>query len=354
LVMSILGVSAEEFFTSLLTEAGAVEHRLLFPCLNAVCPHFRKNVINGFETKREKKAPARMFECVECGHISSRSADGLNIVRVVRFGDLWERKLKVLWSDDCRSLSNVATELGADARSLLRCALKLDLKFPRRGPTRATARPRYLQLTKRASIHSARDEKRAAWERLRDTHPDAGISELHSINPALYTWLYRHDRPWLNRNSPARLQFVPKNNRVDWNARDEGLVDRVIGAAIRIKSDVSCSRRVTVRSIGMELSVHTLLQIHKNKLPRTKQALETYVESSEQFALRRIKFAKDSIKGEGGPITKSALERTANLGAKARQIPSVQRAIAEALRELEKSALRIPNRQPEATGVLAA
>ena len=354
LVMSILGISVQEFFTSLLPEAETSENQPLFPCLNVVCPQFRKNIINGFETKREKRAPALMFGCLECNHVSSRSADGLTIIRVVKFGSLWEQKLKILWDDDSRSMSKVAIELGADVRSLLRCALKLNLKFPRRGPTRITTHPRYIHLAKRVPIDSARDDKRADWARLRDAHSNSGISELHRLNSALYTWLYRHDRSWLIRNSPVHRQFVPKNNRVDWNARDQELVDKVIAVAIRIKSDPSCSRRVTVRSIGMDLGIHTLLQIHKNKLPRVTQAFEAYVESAEQFALRRIKSAKDAIKARGGPITKSAIERTANLGARARQMPAVQQAIAVAQKELEKSVLRIPKRELETVGILAA
>jgi hypothetical protein len=91
LVMAVLGVSAEEFFTGLSSETGVPHIQPLFPCLNVACPHFRKNVISGFEIKREKKAPARMFECVECGHVSSRSVDGLTIIRVVKFGELWNR-----------------------------------------------------------------------------------------------------------------------------------------------------------------------------------------------------------------------------------------------------------------------
>jgi hypothetical protein len=354
LVMAMLGVSAEEFFGRLSVKAGEISDQPRFPCLNLVCPQFRKNVISGFETKSERKGPAHMFACPECGHISSRSTDGLAILRVVKFGDLWEQHLKTGWDDESQSLRKVADELGADSRSLLRCALKLKLKFPRRGPTRLTAIPRYIRFTKRVSADSARDGKRAAWVRLRNSHPNAGISELHRLNSALYTWLYRHDRYWLNLNSPVHREIKPQNNRVDWRARDKELVDKVIAAAIRIKNEPKCSRRVTVRSIGIELGVQTLLQIHKDKLPRTKEALETHVESSEQFALRRIKYATSSLKVGGGLMTKSAIERCTNLGEKARQMPAVQRAIAKALNDSEKSPFFTPKMKPETAEVLAA
>ena len=104
----------------------------------------------------------------------------------------------------------------------------------------------------------------------------------------------------------------------------------------------------------MELGVQTLLQIHKNKLPSTKEALETHIESGEQFALRRVAYATSSIKVRGGLMTKSAIERCANLGAKARQMPAVQRAIAEALNGSENSPFFVPGMKAETAEVLAA
>jgi len=354
LVMAMLGTSAEEFFGKLSSEAGELSDEPRFPCLNLVCPQFRKNIINAFETKRERKRPAHIFACPECGHVSSRSIDGLAVIRVVKFGDLWQQRLKTLWEDESQSLRKVADELGADSRSLLRCALMLNLKFPRCGPTRFTTIPRFIRVAKRVPADSAKDGKRAAWGRLRKVHPNAGISDLHRLDSALYTWLYRHDRCWLNLNSPAHQQIKHQNKRVNWRARDEELVDKVIAAAIRIKNEPKCSRRVTVRSIGMELGVQTLLQIHKDKLPRTKEALATHVESNEQFASRRIKYAVGFLKDGGGLMTKSAIERCANLGEKARKMPAVQQAITKALNCSEMSAFSTATMGPETAEDLAA
>jgi len=62
---------------------------------------------------------------------------------------------------------------------------------------------------------------------------------------------------------------------------------------------------------------------------------------------RRIKFAAESIKARGGLVTKSSIERTASLGIKALRMPTVQRAIAEAQDELEKS---FPSGSQKGTG----
>jgi hypothetical protein len=136
-------------------------------------------------------------------------------------------------------------------------------------------------------------------------------------------------------NSPAPRTFVPKNDRVDWGTRDRELADRVIETAVRIKNDPRRPRRVTVRSIGLELRMHTLLQVHKDKLPRTKAALNAHLESTEQFILRLIRWTVDTLKLQGAKPTRSEIMRVAGIGARALQMPSVPQAIARAKEELE-------------------
>ena len=75
--------------------------------------------------------------------------------------------------------------------------------------------------------------------------------------------------------------------------------------------------------------------MHKDKLPRTKAALNAHVESTEQFTLRRIRWTVDTLKLQGAKPTKTDIMRVAGIGARALRMASVQQAIARAKDELE-------------------
>ena len=75
--------------------------------------------------------------------------------------------------------------------------------------------------------------------------------------------------------------------------------------------------------------------MHKDKLPRTKAALNAHVESTEQFILRRIRWTVDTLKVQGVKPTRSDIMRVAGIGARALQMPSVPQAITRAEEEFE-------------------
>lgn len=334
LVMAALNISAEDFFTHLIPEAVA-NRQQSFPCLNLVCPQFRTNVIASFELKRGKCGFARIFTCPQCGHRSSRPADGQKVIRVIEFGKLWEQRLIAVWGDASLSMRRISEDLEADERSLIKYAIKLGLPFPRRGPTRRTNRPGWVRVAKRTLPFVSLATKRETWNKLRHAHPAAGVGELHHRAPALYTWLYRHDREWMKQNSPERRPFVPKNDRVDWKVRDAELRDQVVAIAGRIKNKTGRLRRITVRAIGIELGNPTILQVYKEQLPRTRLALAAHVETTEQFALRRIRWAVDQFSQQHLKPHRSELMRVAGIGPTTRNIGSVEQAITEAKARLD-------------------
>jgi hypothetical protein len=346
-VMAMLNVPAQEFFTPLLPESVRQPRQTHFPCLNATCPQYDELVISNFESKHTNYGVAHIFECSRCGHRSSRDRDGRSVIRVVSFGELWMRQLAVLWEDVSRSVENISAALQADSRSVKKYAAKLGLEFPRRGPRRRTNRP-HLQVAKRLPPASMVVNKREAWCQLREHNPSATISELHQLASALYTWLYRNDRQWFSEHSPAHRPLAHQNNGVDWQARDEKLVEHVGSTAAALKRDPNRRRRVTVRSIALKLGLHPFLNTYKRKLPRTKLALEANIESTEQFALLRIRRAVDTFVTNRTRATRSDILRAAGIaGSTANQIFSVRQAIIEAKESLdhclESNLLSIPD-----------
>lgn len=70
------------------------------------------------------------------------------------------------------------------------------------------------------------ETNRNEWLSLLKNNPDKGKKELHKINTALFTWLYKNDREWFNNNSPDKKGVNKLYNRVDWNIRDKDILPR--------------------------------------------------------------------------------------------------------------------------------
>jgi MoaA/NifB/PqqE/SkfB family radical SAM enzyme len=101
--------------------------------------------------------------------------------------------------------------------------------------------------------------------------------------------LYRHDREWLNANSPSLLP--PKKyseKRVNWHERDMLLSSLIPEAAEKIKNYDGKPVRISVNAIGKYTGQLVILQKHLTKLPLSRDALEKVIESKEDFQLRRV------------------------------------------------------------------
>lgn len=97
--------------------------------------------------------------------------------------------------------------------------------------------------------------------------------QIRATEPAVFGWLYRNDREWLqerSRSNTVRQIVVPK--RVDWKARDA-----LLSATIKSKTGELAQagkKRVTVGMLCSEIPIlrAKLSQLHK--LPCTKRALD--------------------------------------------------------------------------------
>jgi predicted metal-binding protein len=75
----------------------------------------------------------------------------------------------------------------------------------------------------RAASEFQRDQKSARfrWLKTVAANPRAGVKEIRRRQPAVYAWLYRHDRGWLRENGPER-DGIPagRPREIDWLSRD--------------------------------------------------------------------------------------------------------------------------------------
>ncbi|WP_231969100.1 TnsD family Tn7-like transposition protein [Thermoanaerobacterium sp. RBIITD] len=62
------------------------------------------------------------------------------------------------------------------------------------------------------------DYYRQEWLKLMNHYHDKSKTELRRLNKAVYAWLYRNDKEWLQLNSPEP-RYTYKNTRVDWGQK---------------------------------------------------------------------------------------------------------------------------------------
>lgn len=278
-----------------------------WPCLNAAADHYHNEVVENVVTTYcyDTKLPVGTFSC-SCGFVYSRRGpdsspdDRYKIGRIKSFGLLWREKLKIL------------VEQGLSARSIAR-TLRVDVKTVQKysnseeSITQSNFEMKFVQ--------NAENNRKDEWLNLCSQHSEASVSSLRKLNPALYMWLYRHEKEWLVNNS-LRMDSKGKNEkqRINWENRDIQLCKEIKLEVSKILSGEGKPQRITVSFLGKRLGILSLLEKKINKLPQTKNYLSFIVESVEDYQKRRIYWAVKILISENKPLMVWRVKRTAGIG----------------------------------------
>lgn len=310
LLILFLGLTLEEFFLRHEKIQNLPFGKGPWPCLNKAASHYRSNIIRDCIISRDSKngLPVGTFSC-ECGFIYSRrgpdkkGSDLYKIGRIKSFGPEWQKELLYLATQEKISLRGIAKSLNVDTKTI-KFQLERLAKQGRGAASQVTPEDRYDKKLK---------QYRTSWKKVIENHPGKIKTEIRKLMPCTYIWLYRHDRQWLDQNSPPlKARTKHADYRVDWDKRDKELVKRVKHAAGDIKK--ACKPiRVTISSIGKQVGEIALLQRHLLKLPRTKIALGSLVETEEDFQIRRVKWAAKILSEKGELLQEWKIVRMAGL-----------------------------------------
>lgn len=299
LMMQFLGLTLENLFEEQQEYRPFGEKPWL--CLNPGADHYLHPVVNdlGIRYDSKVKRPIGTFTC-SCGFVYARKGPDTNkedkykVGFVKEFGPVWEKKLEQLLKMNL-SLREMAKRLKADVNTIKKYAGKLEM-----GNT--------LKINKEIGIGERPEGKvvedlsygyKKEWLVLREQNPKKTKTELRRLNPGLYSWLYRNDKEWLNKNSPDSKQKKSINKRVNWKQRDKEILALVKEAIEEILNASEKPEQVTMNRVGKRIKKLTLLRLHLNKMPQTKSYLEEVIESTEDFQIRRIKWAIEKLKDEG-------------------------------------------------------
>ncbi|GAE37583.1 TnsD family Tn7-like transposition protein [Halalkalibacter akibai] len=290
LLMDFLGLSLEDVFTpnSIFHPFGNAP----WPCLNPACIHYLKDVIQTMIKDICKKTsdPLGLFEC-ECGFKYSRRGfekskeDRYKISRVKEFGHVWKAELNKLIKQNL-SIREMGRRLNADGKTIKRYAES------------------NLPVTNRKSIVS--EEKlilyRRKWEEIQFQYPEKSKTELRKVEPKTYYWLYTNDRDWFNLNSPKPKRNTTSRERVNWGERDNELLEKVTVQVQQLLNKEGKPTRVSRKRVGTLIGKRALLEKKLDKLPQTKEYLDSVVESTEQFRERKKEWAIQELERRGEEV----------------------------------------------------
>jgi hypothetical protein len=287
-------------------------------CFNGAAEHYLQLVVTQVEVtwSHDSKKALGTFPC-SCGFRYSTTdpllptATKFRFGKVKAFGVLWEQKLRWLVEVQKFGLREAARQLGVDPLTIKRNARRLGVSCQW-----SSRLPPIIEPSTMPS-HKAHGEVRAihrkTWMQL--FLNDRGVSKtaMRLQVPATYTWLYRHDRIWLDSHSPSRKAHAVRTRRVDWDKRDMTVLaeaQTAVRELLKLKPPV----RVTVSRVGKDIGLLALLEQHSDKLLFTKAYLETVTESQEQFQVRRVKWATTVLDAQGKVVKGWEIVRLAGLG----------------------------------------
>lgn len=270
-----------------------------WPCRNPLAEHHGQCVITDCKLHQEGGKTIGVFRC-SCGYDFSTAPESSSRARILNLGPKFETRLRELVSSGS-SLRGAARDLHVDPNTVLRYVARFGLEPPWKG------RPVRNRMPLIAS-----EKMRAAWTGGHAAAPDLTRQQLRRRIPAVYAWLYRNDRNWLDAQLPAAVGHIPNKPRLDWPSIDAATAQTLEQEAARLRALVP-PQQITRLAVECALGRRGWLEKRLPKLPLCVAVLSEVTESVEEFQCRRVIWAAEELLKQGLPISVWRLRRLAAL-----------------------------------------
>ncbi|KUP25938.1 hypothetical protein AWJ19_33520 [Paenibacillus sp. DMB5] len=196
--------------------------------------------------------------------------------RIKDFGHYW------------KSLADDLLQKGGTIRSIAK-TLAVDSKTVMLYAKKKQAQPKQ-------KVDEERDLRR---NRLLQNMIFSNYTSFRKANGKDYSWLYRHDREWLQTNLPSMPNKVQSRSRVNWNQRDVEMADELNQVILRLRSEKGKPQRITLSKIGRLTGKLAIFERHLDKLPLCQGLLKINLETEEKHQMRKIDWALSKISQQG-------------------------------------------------------
>lgn len=260
--------------------------QVCYSCFNGASDHYKMLVIARVKQVRGKHGKRFWHYACDCGfeYSSLELSANPRAIRVIQYGPIWEEKLAALKKANI-SIRAMSRLMKADSKTI-----KLHLNR------------QVVPVIDAFEHNQLIEEKRTNWIAICTESPNAGTSAMRKQNPALYTWLYRHDRKWMAENSPPKSTTRSTDDRVIWNQRDFQIRASLLSVVELLHQSSDKPVRIT-RSRIMKLSGYqAILEQHLEKLPLCSALLNASSESHNQYLIRKAEWAIKRVTEEKKPL----------------------------------------------------
>ena len=221
------------------------------------------------------------------------------------YQELWDERLIEL-AQSGLSIREIANILKSSTKTIRKAIDRLEIeefwKFNGGG--------KYLhnKFTDTEEFKIKRKELRARWIELHSQYPDKSSNQIRKNNDGVYAWLKKYDNEWMETHY---RKINNKVNSVDWKKRDAELLPQVKEVVKEMKEGKP--ERITWATVGSKLGISGWLSKRKEKLPLTKEYIESELESQEEYHIRKIEWGIEELKRQGKEITLWNLIETAGV-----------------------------------------
>jgi hypothetical protein len=177
-----------------------------WPCLNKAAKHYKDLVISEVEIKTRDKVLIGKFSC-SCGFEYTRigpdksEEDKWRKSRITAYGNVWEGKFEELVNMNI-SRKEIASELDVSLKTV------------------------YNLIDSKKTSQELTEKYRAELIEWREKFPDANRVQFQTELKKTFTYLYNHDREWLDVNLPSKRDtlHIPKNPNVTLENNSENRI----------------------------------------------------------------------------------------------------------------------------------
>lgn len=340
LLLRFLETTAKDFFTDF------TEYKPFgdgpYPCLNRASEHYGEMTISNCQVmdntvKKQREKPLGIFVC-ECGYTYQRVGpdssrkDRFTYSSIKEYGKTWETKLEELWSDLTLSVGGIARTLKVSNLLVVRHAMRLNL--PMNTPDSRTVQGYERHRHPYKIVSESLSKHRSNLLSTLETFPEITRQQLLEKANTSYLWLRRNDSDWMDDNLPAAVDGKRKGDILDWVKIDEDLSQEVDNICREVL-DARPVLRVSITEIIKRTEKQTWLEKRGTKLPKTAAVVNKYLESLEDYMLRKIQIMEKDFLSRKISIPRSEFIYQLNLrNETSRTSPRIQNAITDALERI--------------------